>query len=124
MGPSGLAFAVAATVPQLCMAPPPEARSVRPLRWYPPKKPKSPMEYNGLSDMKPACFKMNGGDHRPHSVYVIGDWGGVLYGGSWVAPADHRSMKFKAHHRAFVKGAGGLVALSFDTPDIQRRGMA
>ena len=66
-------------------------------------------EYNGLSDLKPACrwphgmkrleisgFKLNGDDDRPHSVYVIGDWGGVLYGGSWVAPADHRSNKFKA----------------------------
>eukprot|EP00434_Breviolum_minutum_P034536 symbB.v1.2.030572.t1/scaffold3463.1/size92345/2 len=48
---------------------------------------------------------MNGGDARPHSVYVIGDWGGVLYGGVWVAPADHRSQKFKGHQRKFVKGA-------------------
>eukprot|EP00435_Cladocopium_sp_Y103_P068523 s107_g31.t1 len=104
---SGVAVAVASiALPQLCVAPPPEFKDLScPPWWYPPKKPKNPLEYNGLSDMKPACFKLNGGDDRPHSVYVIGDWGGVLYGGSWVAPADHRSAQFKGHSRAFIKGA-------------------
>lgn len=101
-----MAVAVASIAFPLCVAPPPEFKDLScPPWWYPPKKPKNPLEYNGLSDMKPACFKLNGGDDRPHSVYVIGDWGGVLYGGSWVAPADHRSSQFKGHSRAFIKGA-------------------
>jgi len=75
--------------------------------WYAPEKPQHALQYNGLVDLKPACFNISA-DERPHQVYVIGDWGGVLYG-TWVAPADHRSLQFKAHHRQFVKGVDDLA---------------
>jgi len=77
--------------------------------WCPPKKPKHALYYNGISDIAPACFNLTEDDQRPHTVYIIGDWGGVLYGGVWAAPADHRSMQFKAHHRQFVNGVDNLA---------------
>eukprot|EP00442_Polarella_glacialis_P058732 CAMPEP_0115057658 /NCGR_PEP_ID=MMETSP0227-20121206/5889_1 /TAXON_ID=89957 /ORGANISM="Polarella glacialis, Strain CCMP 1383" /LENGTH=435 /DNA_ID=CAMNT_0002442503 /DNA_START=150 /DNA_END=1457 /DNA_ORIENTATION=- len=55
--------------------------------------------------MKPACFNHSKGDPRPHMVYIIGDWGGVLYEEQWVLPADRRQKQFKDHHRPFIKGA-------------------
>jgi len=74
--------------------------------WFAPPRPDNALVYNGIVDLKPACFNQSTNDTRVHSVYIIGDWGGILYGGSLVPfPADHRDKKFKSHHRKFIKGA-------------------
>lgn len=77
--------------------------------WFAPPKPENALAYNGITTIKPACFNQTTDDPRPHTVYIIGDWGGVLYGGVAVAPADRRDVKFKAHHRDFVNGADDVA---------------
>jgi len=74
--------------------------------WFAPPRPDDALKYNGITHLKPACFNHSSNDTRPHSVYIIGDWGGILYGGATVpVPADHRAKKFKKNHRKFVDGA-------------------
>jgi len=60
--------------------------------------------------MEPACFNQTSDDPRPHTVYIIGDWGGVMYS-EWaeVMPADRRAKKFKKAHRVFIHGADDIA---------------
>lgn len=69
----------------------------------PPQPPARGTDYNGVS-LPDTCFF---GDDE-HHVFLIGDWGGVLYGQQPV-PADHRSKQFGPNYRKFVVGADNVA---------------
>lgn len=72
-----------------------------PPRFRLPPAPEHALALNGAA-LPEACFNATEG---PHSVFVIGDWGGISSGpGRGPTPADHRSRRFPTHARRFVLG--------------------
>jgi len=60
-----------------------------------PSRPSKPQDYNGLP-MPDVCFDEPGF----HNVFVIGDWGGILFGDGYPPiPADKRSKAFPPKFR-------------------------
>lgn len=65
------------------------------------------MFYNGVQ-LQSSCWNESGpADTRPHHIFLIGDWGGLLgYAAPGVpTPADRRSNLFPGYERDFVIGA-------------------
>lgn len=70
-------------------------------KFMPPGVPDLATDHNGVQ-LADVCFKSRG----PHRVFVIGDWGGILYGKSTVpVPAPERL----SNSSAFVKGVDDVA---------------
>lgn len=73
----------------------------------PPEPPLQAGDYNGVQ-LETVCIHGKG----PHSVFVIGDWGGISYGGAMPPiPADKRSKLFPHFHRPFLTGVDDRAQL-------------
>lgn len=67
-----------------------------------PAPPLHGTDLNGIA-LPDVCFNHTG--KTSFHVFVIGDWGGILYkGAKFPVPADKRSKRFPAFHRPFVHG--------------------
>lgn len=87
-----------------------------PGRFVPPPRPDMATDHNGVA-LRDVCFEGDG----PHHVFVIGDWGGIVFEpGTPPRPADHRSRLFTHQHRPFVEGVDDTAQLRV-AAQMQRR---
>jgi len=75
-----------------------------------PAPPQHGTDLNGIA-LPDVCFNQTGSTPSLH-VFVIGDWGGILYEDSTTpVPADKRSNKFPSFQRPFVTGVDDAAQL-------------